>query len=114
MMLIHKFRRMLTHVTLKQRLPRLRKRLRVDYDVNTLTPDEALLIAANLAYDQTAARYLLNTTGKTAAQLLEENPHQEYKPNKLKRLKSWFMRLEGSMSFEVANSFIHSPEHRGK
>jgi hypothetical protein len=114
MMLIHKFRRMLLYVSLQQRLPRLRRRLRVDYDVNTLTPDQALLIAGNLAYDQAGARDLLKTSGKTATQLLEENPHQEYRPNMRKRFYSWLMRLEGSMTFEVADSFVHSPEYREK
>lgn len=110
--MIRKLWRVLRHVTLHQRLPYLRRRLRVDYDITTLTPDEALLIAGNLAYDQAGARYLLKSTGKTAIQLLAENPHQEYRPNMKKRFHSWLMRLEGSMTFEVANSYIHSPEYR--
>ncbi len=106
------FKRMLTWLPRKAYLPYIRKTLRNDYDAADLTPDEALLISGNLAYDKRAASRLLKESGKTAAQLVSENPRRAPKPDKRRRFRRWLMSMEGSVSFEVAHNRLQLPEHR--
>lgn len=106
------FHKMLTRLPIQAHLPRIQRRLRSDYDAAELTPDEALLISANVAYDKAAASYLLRTSGKTAVQLVLESPRRKARPNWRRRLRTWFQSLDGSESFTSAYNRTLLPEHR--
>jgi len=108
----HAFRRYLTFLPKKAYLPYIRRTLRVDYNTADLTPDEALLIAGNLAYDKQAAARLLKLSGKTAAQILSEHPRRKPRANWKRRLHRWLMSVEGSESFTAAHNRCQSPEYR--
>lgn len=84
----------------------------MDYNASDLTPEEALLISANLAYDKVAAARLMKESGKSASQLVEENPRRKPRAKKMKRLLAWLRRLEGSESLAAVTAQIQAPEYR--
>jgi len=106
------FHRFLTILPRKAHLPYIRRALRVEYNTNDLTPDEALLIAGNLAYDKQGAGRLMRITGKSAAQLVSENPRRKPRAKWRRRLHRWLMSIEGSESFAAAHNRCLSPEYR--
>lgn len=104
--------RLLTYLPRQAYLPYIRRTLRSEYEAKDLTPEEALLISANVAYDKASAAYLLRSTGKSAAQLAAENPKRKPVPNWRRRLKTWFMSLEGSEPLGKAYNRTLLPENR--
>jgi hypothetical protein len=106
------FHRFLTILPRKAYLPYIRRTLRVEYNTNELTPDEALLIAGNVAYDKQAAARLLKESGKTAAQLVIENPRRKPRAKWKRRLHRWLMSLEGSESFAAAHNRCLASDYR--
>jgi|SRR5690242_15416561 len=108
----HQLRRYLTFLPKKAHLPYIRRALRVDYNTADLTPDEALLIAANLAYDKQGAIRLMRESGKPALQLVIESPRRKPRANWKRRLHRWLMSLEGSETFAAAHNRCQSPEYR--
>lgn len=104
---------LLTYLPKQAQLPRIRRALRTDYDAADLTPDEALLISAALAYDKRgAARLLKESDGKPAWQIVRENPRRKVRANWRKRLRTWFRTLEGSETLAQAYNRTLYPENR--
>jgi hypothetical protein len=104
--------RLLTYLPKKAHLPTIRKTLRNDYNASDLTADEALLIAASLAYDKRGAALLMQESGKSAVQLVKENPKRKRRANWKRRFVRWLMRVEGSESFAAAHNRCQLPEFR--
>lgn len=103
---------LLTYLPKQAQLPRIRRALRTDYDAADLTPDEALLISAALAYDKRGAARLLQESGKPAWQIVRENPRKKARANWRKRLRTWLRSLEGSESLAQAYNRTLFPDNR--
>lgn len=103
---------LLTYLPKQAHLPRIRRALRNDYNAADLTPDEALLISAALAYDKRGAARLLAESGKPAWQIVRDNPRRKVRPNWQKRLRTWFRTLEGSETLAQAYNRTLFPDNR--